>query len=61
MSGYCASVLLAWSIAAAEAHAANAAEIEPAHLLLGICKRATSTRTRPEVGDGGLTRRRRRI
>lgn len=38
MAQYSPSVIFAWEIAAAEAKAGNAAEIEPAHLLLGICK-----------------------
>ena len=38
MAHYSQSLIVAWSIAAAEAQAANASEIEPAHLLLGLCK-----------------------
>jgi ATP-dependent Clp protease ATP-binding subunit ClpC len=38
MAKYSQSVILAWSIAAGEAQAGNAMEIDPAHLLLGLCK-----------------------
>ena len=38
MARYSQSVMLVWRIAAAEAYVGNAAEIEPAHLLLGLCK-----------------------
>jgi ATP-dependent Clp protease ATP-binding subunit ClpC len=40
MSGeaYSQDLVLAWTIAAAEAQAGNANEIEPSHLLLGLCK-----------------------
>jgi ATP-dependent Clp protease ATP-binding subunit ClpC len=38
MGQYSQSAILVWSIAAAEAQAGNASEIEPAHLLLGLCK-----------------------
>jgi ATP-dependent Clp protease ATP-binding subunit ClpC len=38
MTKYTPSIILIWSIAAAEAQAGHAAEIEPAHLLLGLGK-----------------------
>ena len=38
MPHYSPSVILVWRIAAGEAHAGNATEIEPSHLLLGLCK-----------------------
>jgi ATP-dependent Clp protease ATP-binding subunit ClpC len=38
MAQYSQSLIVVWKIAAAEAHAANGTEIEPAHLLLGLCK-----------------------
>src|SRR5205809_4336419 len=38
MSSHSPSVILAWSVAAAEARAVQAHEIEPAHLLIGVCK-----------------------
>jgi ATP-dependent Clp protease ATP-binding subunit ClpC len=38
MVQYAHSVVLAWDIAAAEAKVGNAVAIEPAHLLLGVCK-----------------------
>lgn len=38
MVSYSPSTILAWNIAAIEAKSGNAIELEPAHLLLGICK-----------------------
>jgi len=38
MTQYAPSLAIAWTIAATEAQAGNAPAIEPAHLLLGICK-----------------------
>jgi ATP-dependent Clp protease ATP-binding subunit ClpC len=38
MAVYAPSTVLAWNIAAIEAKSGHATEIEPAHLLLGICK-----------------------
>lgn len=38
MASYSPSTILAWNIAAIEAKTGNATELEPAHLLLGICK-----------------------
>ncbi|MEB3831041.1 hypothetical protein [Phormidium sp. CCY1219] len=38
MSEYSPSIRLAWKMAAGEARLTHATEIEPAHLLIGICK-----------------------
>lgn len=38
MATYSQSLILAWNLAALEAQAGNSPEIEPAHLLLGVCK-----------------------
>lgn len=38
MIPYSPSTILAWNIAAVEAKAGHASEIEPAHILLGVCK-----------------------
>ena len=38
MAAYQQSVFVVWSLAAAEARSANAAEIEPSHLLIAVCK-----------------------
>lgn len=38
MVSYSPSTILAWNIAAIEAKTGNASELEPAHLLLGVCK-----------------------
>ncbi|MDI3466892.1 MAG: hypothetical protein OJF50_005713 [Nitrospira sp.] len=35
---YAHSALLVWNIAGAESHAGHATEIEPVHLMLGLCK-----------------------
>lgn len=38
MPDYSPSLIFAWEIAAVEAKASNATEIEPSHLLIGLCK-----------------------
>ena len=38
MSNYSPSVIVIWQIAAVEAKKGNATEIQPAHLLIGLCK-----------------------
>ncbi len=38
MSNYSPGVILIWQIAAGEAKKSNATEIQPAHLLIGLCK-----------------------
>jgi len=38
MAQYSKSVVLVWKLAASEAETGSSAEIEPAHLLLGLCK-----------------------
>lgn len=48
-SRYSQGVLLAWQIAAAEAAAGCAPAIEPAHLMLGVCKLGDSRLPEPAV------------
>jgi ATP-dependent Clp protease ATP-binding subunit ClpC len=49
MAGYSPSLIFAWEIAAVEAKASNANEIEPSHLLIGLCKLCDSDlERRPE-------------
>ncbi|MCP2727297.1 hypothetical protein [Limnofasciculus baicalensis] len=38
MAHYSPSLIFTWEIAAVEAKASNANEIEPSHLLIGLCK-----------------------
>jgi len=38
MAHYSPSLIFTWEIAAVEAKATNATEIEPSHLLIGLCK-----------------------
>lgn len=49
MAGYSPSLIFAWEIAGVEAKASNATEIEPSHLLIGLCKLCDSDlERRPE-------------